>query len=255
MRLWALLFALVVPSGAWGQAILNVERLQRDDSEGFGARISSNLNLASGNTEVFQLGGSLGVGFLSEHHWIRVFGGLDRLSKGSEEIVNNEYAHLRYNYLIAQRLRSFHFVQLQTNEKLFLKRRFLVGSGLRYGVLKEEGMTLDVGTGVMLETERLDRDKLQPGEETRPEALRMANLLAGSGTVGMGNTWTVVLYYQPVFKSFRDYRLSGEAGLGMRITDYLELDVAFTWRHDNRAPSDLEEDDYALKTGLSLTLG
>jgi putative salt-induced outer membrane protein YdiY len=255
MRLWALLLVLVFPSGACGQAILNVENLQRDDSEGFGARISSNLNLTSGNTEVFQLGGSLGVGFLSEHHWIRLFGGLDRLKKGSDEIVNNEYAHLRYNYLIAQRFRSFHFLQLQTNEKLFLKRRFLAGSGLRYGLLKGERVELDVGTGVMLEMERLDADKLQPGEDPGPRVVRMANLMVGSGAMGTGNTWTVVLYYQPVFRSFRDYRLSSEAGLGMRITDSLTLDVAFTWRHDNRAPKDLEADDYAFKTGLSLTLG
>jgi hypothetical protein len=255
MRFWAFLLILALPSGACGQAILNVESLQREGSKGFGARISSNLNLTSGNTEVFQLGGSLGVGFLSEHHWIRLFGGLDRLSKGSDEIVNNEYAHLRYNYLIARSFRSFHFLQLQTNEELFLKRRFLVGSGLRYSLLKGEGAKLDVGTGAMLEMERLDPDKLQPGEDPEPRAVRMANLMVGSGAMGTGNTWTVVLYYQPVFRSFRDYRLSGEAGLGMRITDSLKLDVAFTWRHDNRAPEDLEDDDFAFKTGLSLTLG
>ena len=52
-------------------------------------------------------------------------------------------------------------------------------------------------------------------------------------------------------EDFEDYRLSGEAGLGVELIQSLQLDVAFTWRHDSRAPASLDEDDLGFKTGFT----
>jgi hypothetical protein len=255
MRKWIPFLLLAIPSTGNGQTILNVERLQRGESTGLSGRLSSTVSLKAGNTEIFQIGGSLGFGFLSDRHWVRTFAGLDRLKKGSEEILDNKYIHLRYNYLVGERLRTFHFLQLQTNQNLFLSRRFLLGSGLRYRLTEGGGASLDVGSGVMLETERLDPEKLDQGEAAETETLRMANLLVGSGSIGDGGVWTAVVYYQPALNEFEDYRLLGEAGLAIIITDSLDLDVSLTWRHDSRAPAGLKEDDLGIKTGISLNVG
>jgi hypothetical protein len=73
--------------------------------------------------------------------------------------------------------------------------------------------------------------------------------------VGDGSRWTAVVYYQPAFSGFGDYRLLGEAGLSVKIINSLDLTVDLTWRHDSRAPAGLEEDDLGLKTGISLKVG
>ena len=211
--------------------------------------------MKAGNTEILQVEGSLGFGVRTGPHWVRVFAGLDRLKKGSDQILDNQYLHLRHNYLFRERLRTFHFLQLQNNQNLFLKRRFLLGSGLRYRLTGGTEASLDVGTGVMWEAERLDPEKLHPGEDEETETLRMANLVVGSGPVGEGSRWTAVVYYQPAFSGFEDYRLLGEAGLSVKITNSLDLTVDLTWRHDSRAPVGLKEDDLGLKTGISLTMG
>ena len=255
MRICILLLLLAIPTTGHGQAILNVERLKSEESTGFTGRVSSTLSLKAGNTEIVQIGGSLGLGLRKEEHWARGFAGLDWLQKGSEEILDNKYLHLRYNYIFRERLRTFHFLQLQTNQDLFLKRRLLLGSGVRYRLVEGGEAGLDIGSGLMMETEHLDPQKLSPGEDSTTEALRMANLLVGSGPIGDASKWTAVVYYQPALDGFEDYRLLGEAGLSVKVTDSLDLTVDLAWRHDSRAPVGLEEDDLGLKTGISLKVG
>jgi hypothetical protein len=57
-----------------------------------------------------------------------------------------------------------------------------------------------------------------------------------------------------VLDSFEDYRLLGELGISVEVTRFLDLDVAFNWRHDNKAPEGLKEDDVGLKTGFTLRI-
>jgi hypothetical protein len=103
----------------------------------------------------------------------------------------------------------------------------------------------------MLEAERLNDEKLGLQEDPETETVRMTNLVVGSGSLGEGSRWVTVVYYQPNLEGFEDYRLSGEVGLGIEIIASLQLDVALTWRHDSRAPADLEENDLGLRTGFT----
>jgi putative salt-induced outer membrane protein YdiY len=248
------LAALTTPHAGACQAILNVESLQGREVEGFQAELSGDLSLAEGNTEVVQIGASLGASFETERHWLRAFAGLNRLTKGGEEILDREHFHLRYNLLLSQTIRTFHFFQLQSAQNLFLKRRVLLGSGVRMCVARGEETSLEVGTGVMLEMERLDPDRLPPGADPDDDVFRLANLLVGSGPLGQESRWTAVIYHQPLLSSFEDYRLLGEMGLSVKVTRFLDLNVAFNWRHDNKAPEGLKEDDLGLKTGFTLRI-
>lgn len=252
LTLALLLTGFLLPGIAGAQAILNVENLQGEEREGARGQISVRVNLAEGNTEIFQLGGSLGGGVLTERHWIRAFAGMDRLEDDGREILDNRYLHLRYNYRFSPGLRTFHFFQLQTNQNLFLERRLLLGSGLRYRLADGDRASLDVGSGPMVEWERLDAERLEAGEGRKTETLRWTNLLVGSGLLGEGSRWTAMAYYQPSVEDMADFRLLGEIGLGVPITGSLELDVALNWRHDSRAPKGLKEDDLALRTGFTL---
>ncbi len=245
------LLALACPTPGAGQAILNVEALQVGEQETVHAEVSGQLRLASGNTDLFQVGGDLGLGYLGERHWVRSYAGMERLERKGSDILNNRYVHVRYNYRLSDRFRTFHFVQLQANENLFLDRRFLLGSGLRVRVLGGTESRLEAGAGLMLESEQLNEAKLAPGEDPSTDAVRMANLLVGSGPVGEGNRWVTVVYYQPNVEGFGDYRLSGEVGLKVRLVASLQLDLSLTWRHDSRAPEGLEEDDLGLRTGFT----
>jgi hypothetical protein len=73
---------MVLPLPLRGQAILNVERLQRADVSGAHGEMAARFGLKSGNTDVLQLGGDLGAGLLTHRHWIRFFAGGGRSLDG-----------------------------------------------------------------------------------------------------------------------------------------------------------------------------
>jgi putative salt-induced outer membrane protein YdiY len=241
---------LALPSPGKGQAILNVEALQGEEVEGTHGEVSARLRFASGNTDISQVSANLGIGHLGDTHWLRAYAGIERLEQKGKDILHNRYLHLRYNYRFSERLRTFHFAQIQTNQNLFLDQRRLLGSGIRYRILEGSKGRLELGTGLMLEVERLNKEKLSAGEDSNTEAVRVANLVVGSGPVGEGNQWVMVVYYQPNVEGPEDSRLSGDAGLRVGLSDSLDLDVSFTWRHDSRAPAGLDEDDLGFISGF-----
>jgi len=249
---WGVALLLGGPPGALaGQAILNVERLQSWEVEGFHGGLTGLLSLSRGNTDLLQAGGTLGTGFRREKHWARAYLGMEWLRKNEEDLVDNLYTHLRYNYLFTERIRSFHFFQVQTNQNLRLKERWLVGSGVRFRALGRPGRELDVGTGLMYEWETLQDDAVGLGEDPESETLRIPNLVVASWDLVEGTRVAAVVYYQPALLRLVDYRLSGETGLAVDIIETLSLEITFSWRHDSRAPESLEQDDITLKTGIN----
>jgi len=242
------------PSTMAAQAILNVERLQQGEVEGLHGEVTGRLTLSGGNTDLLQVGIQAGGGFRTLHHWPRAFLGMERLRKNDEEILDNRYLHVRYNYIFGDRFRSFHFYQLQTNQNLLLRRRWLLGSGLRGRALGGNDGNLEVGSGLMYEAETLQQSALEPGEDPDTRTVRMANLLVASWDPREGARVVAVAYYQPDIQRFMDYRLVGEAGLAVEIVGGISLDVTLNWRHDSRAPATLVQDDVSLKTGLTYRL-
>jgi len=250
----AAILALALPVPGAGQAILNVERLQSGEVEGLHGELSARLNIAGGNTNIFQVGGTVGLGFRAPRHWTRTFVGVDRLRKDQADLVDNRYLHLRYNYFFREEIRSFHFFQLQTNLNLLLRRRWLVGSGIRVQALAGGGGSLDLGSGLMYESETLQEDALDEGEEPRTRTVRLSNLLVASWDPREGTRLLAVIYHQPDVRRLEDYRLLGELGLAVEMTRSLGLEVALDWRHDSRAPGSLEDDDLGLRTGITYRL-
>ncbi len=260
-RRWALrgsvlglsLLPLLSTSGS-AQAILNVERLQSSEVEGAHGELNVRANVSAGNTDLFQIGGTLGAGYKASRNWTRLFLGMERLRKNDANLVDNRYLHLRYNFFFAEGVRSFHFVQVQTNQNLLLRRRWLVGTGLRVRALGGKGKELEIGSGLMYEAETLRRSALDAGEDPETRTVRVSNLLVGSWSPREGARLVGVAYYQPDVGNFSDYRLLGEAGLSVDFTRSIQLELSLNWRHDSRAPGTLKEDDVALNTGITYRL-
>ena len=239
------------PTPVGAQAILNVERLSSGTSEGRHHAVNGRLSLARGNTDIFQLGLNLGLGFRGTTHWVRVLSGLEYLDQSNKRLLDNRYLHLRYNRFFSERVRSFHFLQIQTNRNLLLESRSLVGSGLRGSVFKKDRGFLDVGLGAMYEVEDLRRSALTEGEPARTRTTRLSNLVVGSWVPGERSRLTAVVYHQPALGAFSDYRLLGEMSLAVSLSIRAELEVSLDWRHDSRAPGSLNQDDVGLKTGFT----
>ncbi|MCB1056941.1 MAG: DUF481 domain-containing protein [Acidobacteria bacterium] len=159
---------------------------------------------------------------------------------------NNGFSHLRW---VHQRRPGFGFetfVQHQFNEFTRLATRYLVGGGLRVGLLRSPRREVYVGTGYMFEFERLDplvegdvRDETRSHRWTNYLSLKLES---ADGRLRLVNT----TYAQPRFDDFADFRLLDEAELGVDLRNNISLGLALSLAFDNQPPVGVERSDLSL---------
>jgi hypothetical protein len=250
-----LVLALLLVSPLRGQGILNVERLQSGLRLGFHGAASASGSYSGGNSDVLQLDATLGAAYRGARHWPRIFAGGELLRSDNGRIVDNRFVHARYGYLLSRRVRSFHFVQVQSNDNLLVEWRVLVGSGIRGEIRLFESLTLELGTGPMFERERLDADRVSAGVRVETSVMRLATVGVFRWEIGDDATLLNVLYHQPVADDPSDYRVLDDLTMSMRVASGLTVDLTMGWRHDSRPPSELNPDDLRLRVGMSFGWG
>lgn len=240
--------ALAPPAAA--QTILNTERFQLSEVDGFHLSADLSVDLQRGNTRLLDLKGSGILGTLEGRHWPRVIFGGRYLSNREVSLLDEEFVQLRYSYIVSPRTRTFHFVQAQRNESLHLRSRWLFGHGIRRTFVDTGRARLAAGTGLMAEWERLDPELLGPDDELSRNVVRMANVAVASVEVGSGARLLNVLYVQPDVSEPGDLRILNDLGLLVPITHWVRATISLEWRRDSRPPSTLGKDDVKLRIGL-----
>jgi hypothetical protein len=246
------LVPLLAPAPSASQTILNTERFQLAQVEGPHLTLNLSGTFRRGNSEVLVADGSGIAGVLRERHWTRLIFGGTYLSDGERSLLDARFVQLRYSWIPSERIQTFHFVQAQQNESLRLRSRWLVGSGVQGQVLGSEQGSLVLGSGAMLEWERLDPNALEPDEPRARDAVRMANLGVLRYRTDTGVQVLNILYVQPRFDAPSDLRILNDLGVTFPVTEAVRLTLSGEWRRDTRPPAGLERDDLVLKAGLAL---
>lgn len=253
----AALFAMVLglaagAAPAAAQAILNAESLEPKDTAGLHALLRASGGFQTGNARVVQAAGGGAIGYRTGRHWLRIMGGLDYLGSRDSSLVNSRYIHVRYSFIFSSRLRTFHFWQLQSNQALLLKRRALLGTGLRLDVLRRNGVDAAIGTGLMYEWERAARSRAAPNDVVRNTTVRMANLAVFGVTLPSKAHLLSVTYFQPSLDAPSDYRALSDLALDLPLAGAIDVGMELEWRHDSRPPKGVQDDDFALRTTVTL---
>ncbi len=239
---------------AEAQVILNTERFQLAEVDGFHVGADLSGSLQRGNADLLDIGTSGIMGYRSETHWGRAIFGGRYLSNADRSILDQQYLQLRYSWLLSDRARTFHFVQLQKNETLRLRSRWLLGSGIRRAFVQSANTRVEFGTGVMAEWERLDPERVAPDDETQLDAIRMANLAVVTRDFPSGARLVNILYLQPDLGNLSDLRVLNDLGLSFPLTESIRATMSAEWRRDTNPPSVLEKDDLSLRMGLGITV-
>jgi putative salt-induced outer membrane protein YdiY len=242
---------MAAPAGA--QTILNVERLQPGDVEGWHWGVEGEFSLSRGNTEYVDVLAGIGLGHRWPTDWLRVFTGIDYRSETGAALQSDRFLHVRYNHWYADRWQSFHFVQLQASRTKLLERRMLIGSGVRHRLI-DRTTTLDVGTGAMYEVEDLDGGRVTDDHPIATRVWRMANLVVATRQLTESVRLIGVGYIQPDLADLDDLRVLSDLSLTIALTDNVDLTLRGEWRHDSRPPGDLKRDDFVVRTGLTLSI-
>lgn len=247
----ALAFALS-PASVRAQTILNVERLQPGDVQGWHYGVEGEFSVARGNDEYFDVLAGVAVGHRWPDDWLRVFLGLDYRSETGEGLDNDRYLHARYNHWWAARWQSFHFVQMQASKSNLLRSRTLLGSGVRHRLV-DGRTTFDVGTGAMYERENLDGAGVTDDHALHSRVWRMANLVVATRRLSETVRLIGVGYVQPQLDEFDDLRLLADLSIQIALTENVDLTIRGDWRRDTRPPGGTERDDVVLRTGFTLS--
>ncbi len=244
-----------IPSIGSGQTILNTERFQLQEVTGPHLSADVALSLKRGNAEVLDLSSSGMLGTLVGRHWPRLIFGGRYLSDEEDSILDDQFVQLRYSYVLSPDTRTFHFVQIQKNQTLLLRSRWLFGGGIRKTVFETSRVSVSLGTGLMGEWERLDTDRLGADDSSHGNAVRAANLAVLSWSAPTGARILNILYVQPDLQKLGDLRILNDLGVSLPLSEVLSATISLEWRRDTRPPTALSRDDVTLTAGFALEIG
>ncbi len=228
------------------QVIRSYEALDRDAGDRFYTTLGLSLDASGGNVEYTEFEFSGATGFRGERHFVRLYPAIRFRRNDGVTLEQERSAHLRHTYALTERLRTFSFVQYQSDEALDLERRFLVGGGLRRRLIDLAGGGVDLGIGVMWEEERT-------ATEPEVEDFRGANLLVANGSAGSVDV-NFTGFFQPRLDDWDDHRVAASGTAAVPLGSAWTLTVSARWRRDARPPPDIERDDYGIVVGLRFSI-
>lgn len=242
MKKLCALFLLLCLSLAYSEAqLVNIEKLRKTRKEGLQGEISVGLNLKKNTKQILTGKTGLGVQYTTKGHTMMFFNDFNYLdvkdSTKNENLINEGFEHFRYNYTFpnAPWFTWESFVQHQFNRIKLLKIRFITGGGPRFTLVKSERLYLNLCPLFMYEYEYLNLTDTITGE---------SNYFKGdfyiSGNYVLSKTADIshTTYYQPVMRYWRDFRISSETSLNLKITDRMTFSLVLNYDYDADPPRD-----------------
>jgi putative salt-induced outer membrane protein YdiY len=249
IKLVWLMGSLLLSTSIYSQTIINAEKLNSaKDSLAFSLQLSYSGNRGNAVTDKFKLAPSFLL--VGKKNDLKLFGGYSVLATGNKSYLNNGFAHIRHNYKLSTRLKTFEFYQLQFNAVLLLQKREVFGAGLRYALVQKDSLKFDMGIGAMHESEFLDDESLEVGEITNTFVVRATVVSSFEWIMNEFVQINNVIYYQPYFKDFEDFRLLNDFSLTARITNRFNVSTSLTIRYDSKPPLALTNFDSKVNVGL-----
>lgn len=242
------LLAAALPAPARGQ--VNTEQLGLDDRPGLNGFVEGRADLRTGNVDLTQLGATVSLRHLVppsatgttalpnfRERWVAL-GEFQFGRESGARFLHSGFAHLRYTRFWHPTFGPEAFAQGQFDEFARLKRRLLIGAGLRAHIVSSPRQRIAIGTALMAEDEQLDDGVPGPAHE---RVLRWSSYLA-VGLAGHNRAFalTWISYIQPRIDAWYDYRLLSELELAAELWRKIDILWAAQFRYDARAPGDIE---------------
>ena len=166
-----------------------------------------------------------------KHNFFLV-GNYNLLRSRETEFSNILMVHLRHIYKLMDHIRIESLYQVQEDQLLNVNQRNLIGIGLRFRLINNEHLHLNIGSTYLYEREESD------AFEKVDYFHRNSSYCAFSYEVPAKNvTISNTLYFQPLFRDFSDYRLLEEFKLSVKITKGVSINSLFTYYVDQVTPS------------------
>ena len=255
VRALILSIPLAVASGTSAQ--VNAERLRSTfTDEGVYLNLDGSVDWMRGNVDYLNLSSSINLGYNYGIHTPLISFTASYADWNDDPYLSLAFAHARWTAEWHERVASELFTQAQYNAFLFLRVRALGGAGARFTLADGEHFQMYAATGYMIEREIFQRSQIPDGEP-HPIATtnhRWTNYVAITIRADELLSFTNVIYVQPRFDDFSDYRVLEEAALTLSHSSGLNLSFGIAMRFDSDPPTVLQRLDVNVVAKLGIHL-
>ena len=224
LKFFFLIIIFLYPNNIYSQ-IVNMESSRKEGLIGSHFQINIGLNGSSGTVDRtnYSLEGRVDV---NSDKWQR-FGILSykREEKDDSITSNNTFLHLRGVRKISPLLAVEGFIQLSEKPLQKIKRRELIGAGIRLSPYK----SIKVGLGVFNEDEErvLSRSR---------ETVRINSYITNSFNISESASFESTLYIQPDIEDFSELRSYLVLGLRLKISERFSSIITYENTNDSSPP-------------------
>jgi hypothetical protein len=172
------------------------------------------------------------------------------VSKSKDLNLNNAgFGHIRYNYKFNKTIRFEAYNQLQFNRLLSLRYRYIVGTGVRLKINKNKIFKMYLGLSSFYEYEEI----LDQNKSINTDFRFSSYLVLSLKMPKESGEFTSITYFQPLFKSINDFRLTNQSSIALNLTKNIAFTSTFTYFFDSKPPKDIIRESIALENGIRLT--
>ena len=224
LKFFFLIIIFLYPNNIYSQ-IVNMESSRKEGLIGSHFQINIGLNGSSGTVDRtnYSLEGRVDV---NSDKWQRfVILSYKREEKDDSITSNNTFLHLRGVRKISPLLAIEGFIQLSEKPLQKIKRRELIGAGIRLSPYK----SIKVGLGVFNEDEERVLSKSR-------ETVRINSYITNSFNISESASFESTLYIQPDIEDFSELRSYLVLGLRLKISERFSSIITYENTHDSSPP-------------------
>jgi len=233
--------------------LVNIES-KRMQTDSIRFVLSSDLlfNYTDNNGEyILQIGSNLSTQFKSKDLQKTFFfiGNLNLIRSKDQDFQNAWFLHGRYNQKVSRIVRLEAFIQNQNNKKLTIKRRNLVGAGLRLKLVTSELTNVYFGNSYMYEIEEMDT----PAQKFYNHR-NSSYLSINQAFDKIDLTITGTFYFQPLYRAINNHRILSQFKAELPLTKRISFSALYNYSVI-KFSSDLADDRFSnIRLGLTFSI-
>ena len=226
--------------------IVNIETARmQSDTTGWMGSAGAAVALTKNTEQIFSADIGAHIQYKSQKSLVLLLGSYSFLKGASQQLIDNTFFHLRYNYKLNAMVRWEFFTQLQQNRITGIRSRFLAGMGPRFKLLSTKFIRLYAASLLMYEVEK----EKSPGNPIHYD-FRGSSYVSFTITPNKQLEIISTSFFQPLIRNFRDSRILNQVSLRVKAGKKLAIRVNWNYLNDSNPVNGFPSVNYSLSTGI-----
>ncbi len=225
--------------------VINIEGKRfLNDTNGLVGRSDFNFNVNQNTQQALTLGINVHLQYKHNKHRFLAISDLAIIKAANQDYQNTGYLHFRYSYKLHKLITWENFTQGQYNRVLLLDKRYLVGTGPRFRVIKIKHFRVYASTMYMYEFQ-------SQAFETITQYNHRFNGYITLNVDFDRFDFTSTTFYQPLINDFSNYRIATDNNVDISINHRFNFRIGLNLLYDTKQPSGIPSLVYIFRNGIS----